>query len=67
MLRVWLVRRPGSRISKRAVEVLDGVYDTGLAAALVDLGATLRRLKRRTESRVPLRRALEIAERIGSS
>jgi DNA-binding CsgD family transcriptional regulator len=49
-----------------AVEVLDGIYDTGLAAALVDLGATLRRLNRRAESRAPLRRALEIAERIGS-
>jgi DNA-binding CsgD family transcriptional regulator len=41
-------------------------YDIGLAACLVDLGALLRRTKRRSDAREPLRRALEIAQRIGS-
>jgi DNA-binding CsgD family transcriptional regulator len=49
-----------------AAATYDGVFELGLASALVDLGATLRRMKRRAESRPPLRRALEIAERIGS-
>jgi DNA-binding CsgD family transcriptional regulator len=49
-----------------AVSRLEGVSDLYLTAALLELGAALRRAKRRSESREPLRRALEIAERIGA-
>lgn len=49
-----------------AAEVLTGVFDLGLASCLIDLGATLRRMKRRSDARLPRRRALEIADRIGA-
>jgi hypothetical protein len=49
-----------------AAQMLDGVYDLGLASCLVDLGAALRRSRRRSEARQPLRRALELAQRLGA-
>ena len=39
----------------------------GLAHALVDYGAALRRANRKTEAREPLRRALDLAERLRTS
>jgi DNA-binding CsgD family transcriptional regulator len=45
---------------------MEGIYELGMASCLVDLGAVLRRGKRRSRARDPLRRALEIAERIGA-
>lgn len=53
---------------REAVDVLEGSEARlELARALVDLGAALRRNKRRAESQEPLRRGLDLADRCGAS
>ena len=60
--------RDGERDLRAAVAVLERAdAPLELARALVDLGGALRRGGRRVESREPLRRALELAHRCGSS
>ncbi len=68
-------------VAQRAVALVDGDEDLLAAAAatlsrsparlelartLVELGAMLRRRRRRTEARLPLRRALELADACGA-
>jgi DNA-binding CsgD family transcriptional regulator len=59
--------RRGETDLREAIEVLDG-SDTRLeqARALTDLGALLRRSKRRADARELLRRALDVAHRAGA-
>ncbi|HXE44069.1 MAG TPA: AAA family ATPase [Conexibacter sp.] len=58
----------GIDLLEEAVAVLEGSpLRLERAHALCDLGAALRRAKRRTESREPLRGALELARRCGAA
>jgi DNA-binding CsgD family transcriptional regulator len=58
----------GERLLREAVMVLEGsIARLELARALMELGALLRRSNRRAEARDPLRRALDIAQRLGAS
>jgi DNA-binding CsgD family transcriptional regulator len=66
---VALVDAPDRRVQtlRRAVELLEPTparLDT--ARAMIDLGAALRRANRRVESRDPLRRGIDLAQRCGA-
>jgi DNA-binding CsgD family transcriptional regulator len=58
----------GISFLEQAVATLDGSgAQLELARALTDLGATIRRAGRRTESREPLRRGLSLADQCGAT
>ncbi len=64
------IEEPGGRVEafEEAVACLERTEHTlELATALVDLGAALRRGRRRKDARDPLRRALDLAGRCGAA
>jgi DNA-binding NarL/FixJ family response regulator len=67
VLRVLGLLRGEIALLEEAVEVLEGSQARHeLAKALADLGSALRRDRRPTEAREPLRRALELADACGA-